>query len=82
MAKKKRDLSKSKSRSALTGIPVGTPVDFRYRGAKDPHGTVAGKVPGGTKGDPMESVRPAADSRHPGEPPLIHRRASKLRRRG
>lgn len=61
--------------------PKGTPVSFKYRGAKSPHGTVVGKAKGGTKADPMLSIRPAKDSRHLGEPAVIHRRTSKVRRR-
>lgn len=44
-------------------------------------GTVKGVVPGGTKSDPMEAIRPGLGSRHPGEPAIIHRRASNLRSR-
>ncbi|OWT55269.1 hypothetical protein [Candidimonas nitroreducens] len=63
-------------------LPVGTPVGFKYRGAKSPHGTVAGVVhQGTTSATTMYSVRPAKDSRHPGEPALIHRRGDKLHRR-
>lgn len=83
MAKKSSGNSRSTSGSKqAAGVPSGTAVGFRYRGAKSPHGTVVGRVPGGTKADPMEAVRPAKDSRHPGEPAVIHRRASKLRRGG
>lgn len=57
----------------------GLAVGFKYRGAKHPHGTVSGVVhKGETNATTMYSVRPAADSRHPGEPALIHRRGDKL----
>lgn len=69
---------KGKTAPARKGPARGTAVGFKYRGAKSPHGTVVGQVPGGTKNDPMMAVRPAKDSRHPGEPKAIHRRASKL----
>lgn len=63
-------------------IRPGAAVGFHYRGAKNPHGTVAGVVhKGETSASTMYSVRPAADSRHPGEPALIHRRGDKLHRR-
>lgn len=70
------------TKKAAKTIPVGTAVGFKYRGAKNPHGTVAGVAhKGTTSASTMYSVRPAADSRHPGEPALIHRRGDKLHRR-
>lgn len=55
-------------------------VAFKYRGSKHPTGTVVGVTTGGTKADPMLKIRPSKSSRHPGEPRIIHRRNSKVRK--
>lgn len=68
------------------GVNVGDSVTFKYRSGKAKgggalHGTVTRVERGATAAASKVHIRPAADSRHKGEPQTIVRHGDKVRRR-